>query len=67
MAGRAFFRRGLVEENGFPLHHARQLVATCAEDFAMRALQREGGPHIVIESGGLPFRAVVTLGTGRFA
>lgn len=62
----AVSRSGLIEQNGFAIHRARQFVTCLTAHVAMRTLQRERGSRVVIEQGWLPLHAVVTVGAGRF-
>jgi hypothetical protein len=65
MACIALFRGGAVEKNGFPGHRSYQFMATFAARIAMRALQSEGGPLVMVEQRRLPFCAVVTFRARR--
>ena len=56
--------RGLVEEHRLGVNNFGQFVTICAFDVLVGAPQGEGCPLFVIEQGGLPFRAVVAVGTG---
>lgn len=61
----AVFGRGLVEQNGSPIHDASQFVAGFAAHVAMRAPQRKSGPGVMIEQGRFPLQAVVTVRARR--
>lgn len=65
MTGGTFFRRRLVEQNRFALHHLAQLVTPGAAHVLMRASQSELRPLVVIKQRRFPFHAVVTLGAAR--
>ncbi len=60
MASHANLWRGLIKEHGLAFDHSRQFVATLAGHIAMRALQCEGGPFVVVEQRRFPFRSIVT-------
>lgn len=64
VAGGAFLRSRLVEEDGFAFHGTRQLVASFAANVLVCALQREIGPLVMVKQRGLPLCAVVALGAG---
>jgi hypothetical protein len=64
MARHAVLGCGLVEEHRLGVNNFGQFVTICAFDVLMGAPQGEGGPLVVIEEGGLPFCAVVAVGTG---
>lgn len=61
MAGRTILRRWFIEQNGLFGNHFRQLVTIAAADILVSSLQGKGR-FLVIECGGLPLHAVVTLG-----
>jgi len=65
MTSRTFFRRGLVKQNGFALHHSGQFVTTGAAHVLVRATQCERSTLVVIKQRRFPFHAVVTLGAAR--
>ncbi len=49
MTSRTFFRRGLVKQNGFALHHSGQFVTTGAAHVLVRATQCERSTLVVIK------------------
>ena len=65
MTSGTFFRRRLVEQNRFALHHPCQLVTAGAAHVLVRAPQCERSTLVVIKQRRLPFHAVVTLGAAR--
>ena len=64
VAGCAFFRSWLVEENRFAFHFSPQSVASFAANALVSTCQRESGTPLVIETRWLPLRGVVTIGAG---
>ena len=65
MTSGTFFRRRLVEQNGFAFNHSAQLVTAGAAHVLMRASQCEVRTLVVIKQRRFPFHAVVTLGAPR--